>query len=250
MPKWLIGLVIAGTTFTLLASFAAWRVLSAERSADTPEIERTESPSGSVYAPTVAGNTMSFTTDPETGRRVFRPRPGMEGFSIPEFAMIDQDGRPADESVLDGQVTVLAFMFTHCELACPPITANMRRLYSHLEETNVRFLSISVDPVNDTPEVLRAYAENLGVDTQRWRFLTGPEGEAGRVIAESLKFDVSEDPDDANIIELPDGSTMRNIRHPTRLFLIGPDRRILDFCSPTVDRDRERFAALARMAAG
>ena len=156
---------------------------------------------------------------------------------------------PREWRRLEGEITVVAFVFTNCQLACPAITANMKIVYSQLEDTPVRFLSISVDPEHDTPEVLRAYADRMSIDTSRWPFLTGEDGEATRVVEESMQFEISDDPDDANIITLDDGSTMRNIRHPIKLFLVGPDRQILDFCAPTLRAERERFTALARKAA-
>lgn len=192
----------------------------------------------------------SATVEIGTGERVLTPRPGLEGLKIPEFTLIDQDGDAVDESVLEGRVSIVAFIFTNCRLACPPMTANMLRLYHDLEDEPVRFVSISVDPVHDTPERLTEHASNLRVDTGRWMFLTGDEGEASRVVAEALDFDISADPDDANLITLADGSTMRNIQHPTKLFLVGPDRQILDFCSPTIPEDLARFKKVAAEVAG
>ncbi|MBK7405380.1 MAG: SCO family protein [Phycisphaerales bacterium] len=172
----------------------------------------------------------------------------MEGLSVPDFALVDQSGHPVDQSLFDGKITVLAFIFTNCRLACPPMTANMFRAYNQLDGTPVQFVSISVDPLHDTPEALTSYAANLSIDTQRWRFLTGEVGSTRELCARTLDFDISPDPDEANVITLSDGSLMQNIRHPTKLFLVGPDRQILDFCTPTVGEDLQRFIDLARKA--
>jgi len=246
MPKWILGLLIVVTTFALLASIA---VLRARQAAPRTELDTTTSASGTIVAAAPGTNAAQVGPRDASGKRVLTPRPGLEGYSIPAFSLVDQDGEPVDESVLEGEITVVAFVFTNCQLACPAITANMKIVFSDLEDTAVRFLSISVDPERDTPEVLRAYADRMSIDTSRWLFLTGDDGEATRVVEESMQFEISDDPDDANIITLEDGSTMRNIRHPIKLFLVGPDRQILDFCAPTLRAERERFAALARKAA-
>lgn len=243
MPRWMVLSLITGVTVLALAVFVLVRFMAGGAPSVMPGTE-IRSPSGTVFVPDDPEDRV--TVEGAGEGRVLNPRPGLEGFAIPPFSLVDQTGEPVGEGLLEGEVSVVAFMFTNCETACPPITASMLRLYNQLEDTDVQFLSISVDPEHDTPETLRAYAARLGVDTDRWMFLTGEEGESRRVVAESLKFDVSEDPDDGTLIRLEDGSTMRNILHPIKLFLIGPDRQILDFCSPTVEADLQRFAETAR----
>lgn len=154
-----------------------------------------------------------------------QPDPGLEGLAVPEFSLVDQDGRPVDHSIFDGRVTILDFSFTHCPFVCPGMTAAMLGLQSDLAGTRVRFASISVDPERDTPAVLRAHADKLGADTSRWTWMTGDIETVKRIASESLKFEIQEDP--SRRIDLPDGSSMSNVMHPSRLFLIGPDRRLV-----------------------
>lgn len=163
--------------------------------------------------------------DTKINRGVLTPDEGLEGLVIPEFSLIDQSGQPLDHSVFDGRVTILDFSFTNCPFVCPGMTAAMISLQSDLVGTGVRFASISVDPAHDTPEVLRAHCEELGVDSTRWAWMTGDEKEIRKIVAESLKFEIQDDP--SKTITLKDGSQMSNIMHPSRLFLIGPDRKLL-----------------------
>ncbi|HZW09100.1 MAG TPA: SCO family protein [Phycisphaerales bacterium] len=234
MPKWLIAVVVIVSTVLVLFTLAV--LTRPEPRVITPV--GTERESAGVE------------TDGATGGRRLTPRPGLEGLKIPDFSLVNQAGEPVDQSVLDGRVSVVAFIFTNCQLACPPMTGAMLRMYHALGGAPVRFVSISVDPVHDTPERLTEYAARLSVDTGRWMFLTGGEGETARIVAESLKFAIAPDPDDANLIPLPDGSTMRNISHPIKLFLVGPERQILDFCTPTIAEDLDRFVEVARETAG
>lgn len=150
---------------------------------------------------------------------------GLEGLIIPDFRLIDQFGRPVDQSIFDGRVTILDFSFTNCPFVCPGMNAAMLMLQSRLTGTPVRFASISVDPRNDVPEVLKAHADRLGVDHTRWTWMTGDEAEIRRIVSESLKFELQDDP--SRPITLADGSVMNNIIHPSRLFLIGPERQLI-----------------------
>jgi protein SCO1/2 len=74
---------------------------------------------------------------------------------------------------MKGGVAVYNFIFTHCAGTCPIMTNNMRALTPLIDkDAPVRFVSITVDPTRDTPQVLSAYAARLRNDP-RWTFLTG-----------------------------------------------------------------------------
>jgi protein SCO1/2 len=94
----------------------------------------------------------------------------------PDFALVDQDGKPVTLDGLRGQVVLLDFVYTHCPGPCPILTgthvAVQRALPPELA-AKVRFVSISLDPARDTPEALRRYAAAHGADLARWSFLTG-----------------------------------------------------------------------------
>lgn len=150
--------------------------------------------------------------------------PELARFKIPEFSLIDQDGQAVDQSIFDGQYTVLDFVFTNCPFVCPGMTGAMAKLQDNVADTRARFVSISVDPIRDTPEALRKFAAEYGADEATWRFLTGSEAEMQKV-AGALGMVVQEDP--GTPIELGEGETMSNIIHPSRLLLIGPERQLL-----------------------
>ena len=94
--------------------------------------------------------------------------------SVPDFALIDQRGRPVRRGDFDGKVWIASFIFTNCPDECPLMTSEMARLQSDLAHmADLRFVSISVDPDRDTPAVLSQYAERFNADPDRWFFLTG-----------------------------------------------------------------------------
>ena len=92
----------------------------------------------------------------------------------PSFQLIDQDNGIYTDQEFLGKVTVLDFMFTACMGPCPIMSNNMRSLYEEYRENDkVQFVSITVDPQNDSQKILKNYSKNQGVDDFRWKFLTG-----------------------------------------------------------------------------
>jgi len=95
---------------------------------------------------------------------------------LPAPALVDQDGEAFDRKALEGQLWVTSFIFTHCRATCPRLVAQMKTLQGRLADVpSARFLSVSVDPRNDTPEVIKAYMRANQIDERNWRFVTGTE---------------------------------------------------------------------------
>jgi protein SCO1 len=102
----------------------------------------------------------------------------------PEFTLTAQDGKGVSLTGLRGKVVVVAFIYTNCPDACPLLTAKMATLETSLGADfgrNVAFVSITVDPERDTPEVLARYARTHSANVAGWDFLTGSPGEIANV---------------------------------------------------------------------
>lgn len=94
-------------------------------------------------------------------------------FPLPNTELVNETGQAVRLDAMKGNVTVYNFIFTSCTGTCPIMTNNMRALTPLVEkDAPVRFVSISVDPVRDTPQVLSKYAADVRNDP-RWTFLTG-----------------------------------------------------------------------------
>ncbi|HZU39270.1 MAG TPA: SCO family protein [Gemmataceae bacterium] len=116
---------------------------------------------------------------------------------VGDFALTDQDGRLVTTQDLRGKVCVFDFIFTRCGGTCPQLTANMARLQKALAGKNdVRFVSVSVNPTFDTPEILKKYAERFGAD-KRWLFLTGAEEKIRTLCRTSFMSAMEKKPDAA-----------------------------------------------------
>jgi len=105
-----------------------------------------------------------------------RPEPLGEFGSVPDFTLVERDGRTVDRSDFDGQVWVADFIFTNCAGTCPLMTGQMSAL-QHVIPEEVLLVSFTVDPARDTPMVLAGYADRHDADPDRWYFLTGSRDE-------------------------------------------------------------------------
>ncbi|MEM1423449.1 MAG: SCO family protein [Planctomycetota bacterium] len=165
---------------------------------------------------------------PEQEERRLRAE-ALASLELAEFTATAPDNSAFTRDDMLGQWTLLSFGFTYCELACPPMHANTMRLIAKLANTDLRFVTMSVDPVHDTPERLAAYTEQIGADSERWIFVAMEANERDRVL-DGLGLAVTDDPSEENRITLPDGETvMDNIGHPTRFVLIAPDGAVTEF---------------------
>lgn len=109
--------------------------------------------------------------------RSMRPKAPLPAFGqVPAFALVDSRGAPFSDATMRGHVSVVDFIFTRCPSSCPRLTARMGTLQGRLAAAgdDVRLVSFSVDPENDTPPVLAEYAARAHADPARWTFVTGP----------------------------------------------------------------------------
>jgi protein SCO1/2 len=160
--------------------------------------------------------------------------------TVGPFWLKDQDGATFSEASLDGRVWVAAFMFTRCPTVCPEMVRRMRGIQEHARATGIELslVSFSVDPENDTPEVLRAFASERGLDTANWRFLTGDSSVIRETAERGFKIGVDGTP--------KAGAEHYGITHGTHLVLLDSRRTIRGYYQST---DGERVDALLRDAA-
>ncbi len=118
------------------------------------------------------------------------------------FALLDQQARSVSAESWRGKVWVAAFFFTRCPTICPRITRRMRALQLASSDTNpsLSLVSFSVDPDNDTPAALLAYAQHYGADLRSWSFLTGDLAVVERTVVDGfrLALDGKADPNAEN----------------------------------------------------
>jgi len=92
----------------------------------------------------------------------------------PDFLLTNQDSILISNDDMIGKVYVLEFFFTRCPDICIEMNQNMKLLDEEFGDSNdFGIVSITIDPNNDTPSVLKKYSEALDVKSQNWHFLTG-----------------------------------------------------------------------------
>jgi len=127
-------------------------------------------------------------------KEVKRPQLPVLG-KVNDFTLTDSNGEQFLGKKLRGKVWIVDFIFTTCASMCPIMSNNMAKLHRSFELSNkVDFVSISVNPEQDTPEVLARYAKSLDANTDQWHFLTGPRDRIKRIAVHSFKLGSIDDP--------------------------------------------------------
>ncbi len=146
----------------------------------------------------------------------------------PEFELTDSRNETFTRDNVAGDIWVASFFFTTCQDPCPELTAQKARLHREFSGADgVRFVSISVNPEHDTPEVLAAYAEAYEADTSIWHFLTGPIERIHELAVEGFHL----------------GSMDHPVFHSTRFVLVDPANKVRGYYDGT---DNEAMAQLRR----
>jgi protein SCO1/2 len=130
---------------------------------------------------------------------------------IPQFELVAQNGQPFHSQVLAGKIWVADFIYTTCPGPCPRMTSQMREVQDAvLKIPDVRLVSFTVDPAQDTPPVLAAYAKTHGASPATWYFLTGPVPVLQTLDRDAFKL----------------GNVDESMQHSTRFVLVDRQARI------------------------
>jgi protein SCO1/2 len=136
--------------------------------------------------------------------------------TVPPFSLTNRDGRPVTRETLAGAPWIADFIFTRCPSSCPMMTAHMARLDRAMTTgERVHLVSFSVDPANDTPEVLARYAASVRAG-DRWFFLTGPAAAVRQLSRDGFKL----------AVDVPTVPGKEPIVHSTRFVLVDGEGRI------------------------
>ncbi len=142
--------------------------------------------------------------------------------TVPDITLTDQDSQTYKISTLNDKIILADFFFTSCPSICPKVTKQMLRLYDrYKDDDRVVIISHTIDQRHDSVAVLNRYAHNLGVDTDKWKFVTG-EKDSIFYLADQYFVSVIEDP------LAPAG-----FDHSGRIILVDKSRRVRGFCEGT-----------------
>lgn len=145
-----------------------------------------------------------------------------------EVSFTDHNGKEFKFSNLRGKVLLVSYIYTNCPDICHIINKKMDVFKSHLKSNNIEkevvFVSISIDPQNDTPQKLKMHIEHMDFDTTNWYFITGNIGSVYKLIANAGIFPVREAKSNAS----DDKSDYLEyvISHRDRISLVDKDAQI------------------------
>lgn len=134
---------------------------------------------------------------------------------VPHFALQHHDGDVRTLEDLAGKPWVADFVFTRCPGVCPIMTRRMKELVDDMPEGLAHYVSVSVDPAHDTPQVLKEYAEKNGAG-EDWFFLTGEEETVYSLIRDGFLLALDPSPGQEN----PGQEGQEPIVHSNRFVLV------------------------------
>ncbi|WP_100404894.1 SCO family protein [Bacillus solitudinis] len=137
---------------------------------------------------------------------------------VPEFQFINQDNEPFGTAQLAGEYWLATMIFTNCPSVCPTMIPNMRNLQHSMieEDVDLQFVTFTIDPERDTPDLLKAYGTNIGADFDSWNFLTGyTSDEIATFAMDAFKSPVQYVEEDDDFL------------HSTSFFLVNPEGKVI-----------------------
>jgi protein SCO1/2 len=166
------------------------------------------------------------------------------GETVPNITFIDQDGTPREFASYQGKTVVLTFIYTKCPLPtfCPLMDRHFATMQERIKANpalkDARLLSVSFDPINDTPAILKKHAASLKADPERWTFVTGDRDEIDK-FASRFGVTITRDTDD-----------MTNITHNLRTAIVDAKGTLVKAYTGNEWSPEEVLADLATVAKG
>ena len=154
-------------------------------------------------------------------------------FSIPDFTLTSHENRPFGSADLRGKVWIAGFFFTRCPTICPILLQRESEVQRRTKELGdgLHFVTISIDPTHDTPEVMTAAAAERGLKLERWTLLTGATESIQQLVRDGFKEYLKSGPDVP-----PD-----EVVHSVRFFLVDGQGRVRGLYDATIDDEIVRL---------
>ena len=156
---------------------------------------------------------------------------------IPSFSLINEFNKPFGTKDIKGKVVIASFMFTACPTICPGLMNNMQKIQKRVRGLgqNIALLTFSVDPENDTPEVLHQYARSLHANPYIWNFLTGTREQLKELLVDGFKVPMGEEPFTTVKTLGQQQITLWDIVHTEQLVLLDSEKFVRGYYSTDKD---------------
>lgn len=151
---------------------------------------------------------------------------------LSNFQLKDQEGEVFSSKDLEGRVWVSDFIFTRCAGPCPLMTDRMAELQQTFKgKADVSFVTITMDALHDTPDVLEAFGKKHGADFSNWYFLTGDSTSILDIARNIYKVPADKDPE----------------MHTTRFILVDKESNIRGYYDSLDDGAIEKLKKAIRI---
>lgn len=149
---------------------------------------------------------------------------------VPPFSFYNENGETITQGAVEGKIRVVDFIFTRCQVECPLMTSQLLRVNEIFQnDSNIAFLSHTVDPQHDSPAVLKTYKESFGITNEQWYFLTGSKDE---IYEQALK---------GYYLAAGEEDTEVGFLHSDKIVLVDKEGFIRGFYSGTDPEDIDRL---------
>lgn len=159
---------------------------------------------------------------------------------VDDWSLIDQNKEIRGKSQLLNKPFIASFFFTSCPTICPKLMQQMKEVHKRFnnKQDKINFVSITVDPEQDTPEVLLEYMKKMGINHPNWFCLTGGEKAIYDVVVQKMKVHVGEKQ------EIEGAQGIYDIPHLAHLALFDGDGNLRGLFKT----ENDEMAALVRAA--
>ena len=168
--------------------------------------------------------------------------------SLDDAALVDTAGQPFSLAAMKGHVWIASFFFSSCPGPCAQMNREISSLQKEIKDPEVKFVSITCDPANDTPEVLAKYARTFQADPARWSFLSGPFASVQKLGNDAFQVPVGPKMHTERVILIDKWSNVRGLyltSDPTQMITLKKKIKALEAeTTPPATTEREETAGI------
>jgi len=148
--------------------------------------------------------------------------------SVPDFTFMNENGQPFGSNELKGKVYIANFIFTSCQTVCPNLLGKIKTVQHRMRGVIDRaaIVSFTVDPENDSSEVLYAKAREMNANPNVWRFLRAPINDTKKLLVDGFKVPVGDKEYAGNVMD---------VAHSNKLVLVDQMGKIRGYYSTEKD---------------
>lgn len=161
-------------------------------------------------------------------------------YKVPDFKLTNEFNKPFGSDDLKGKFYIANFMFTSCPSTCPALMDKMDLIQKRIRGlgTKAAIVTFTVDPTNDTPDVLFKYARKRNTNPYIWNFLTGTKVDLTKIVVDGFKVPIGEK---ETVTKKLDNKliTLMDIAHSDRVVLVDSVGQIRGYyATDKVEMDR------------